>query len=819
MSGAVHKLTGAVVAAALGGLLPALAFAHGAPAQHSGLATRPSTTVPSVTARITASATAPPTTLPSAVPRSRVAPVSRLALASRSAPTPRPPASRLAPASHSAPTPRPPASRSAPASRPPDLPSVPDPAERARGARVPDAKTVPLRDVPATVSAVTAPSVTVPSVTIPSVTVPSVTTPVVSTPSVTTPAVRTPSVGVTSTGGGSGSGSGTDSTGSTGGARTTASTPTSTATAAPAASSGTKPATQTGAGAAPSGAQSSSGAQTSAGTRGSSGSQRSGKAHDSGTHKGDGASSHRTRHAAGHVASAGVHGQRSAGGSSLLSDTRGLVKPAGKSSSGHDHSRQAARRGHARPASVRASPITTTITRIVGVVPTFVWSLIGALAALALALAIRTRLAGVRARRLERQRSELLADVGLLQAALLPTPRERLGPVGVSVAYRPADGPGAGGDFYDVFALGDGRIAVIVGDISGHGRPALPHTALVRYTLRAYLEAGLSPREAVQTAGAVLDRQLAGSFATVVAATYHPRARTLTYACAGHPPPLVLGAARAGAGQAPLPGDLESAQHGSARRGSAQRDGSAQHDGSEQHDGSAQRPQRPIPLGARPLHRGARAARGVGSSRPLVAVTAGSAPPLGAGMRTGTRQSVVSLPGRALICFHTDGVTEARVGAGAKRELFGAERLACALAELGPAVSASELLDRVAGQTSARPDDMAACLLSVEGGEASPATLSEEAELDASEALSERTERFLLACGAEPAETAGLMRSAAALAARSGGVLVAVQAPADPGGRPRVELRPDNVAPLRAPGASGAAGAASAAGVSAVAGA
>lgn len=795
MSGAVHKLTGAVVAAALGGLLPALAFAHGAPAQHSGLATRPSTTVPSVTARITASATAPPATLPSAVPRSRVAPVSRLALASRSVP----------------------------ASRPPDLPSVPDPAERARGARVSDAKTVPLRDVTATVSAVTAPSVTVPSVTIPSVTVPSVTTPVVSTPSVTTPAVRTPSVGVTSTGGGSGSGSGTDSTGSTGGARTTASTPTSTATAAPATSSGTKPATQTGAGAAPNGAQSSSGAQTSAGTRGSSGSQRSGKAHDSGTHKGDGAaSSHRTRHSAGHVASAGVHGQRSAGGSSLLSDTRGLVKPAGKSSSGHDHSRQAARRGHARPASVRASPITTTITRIVGVVPTFVWPLIGALAALALALAIRTRLAGVRARRLERQRSELLADVGLLQAALLPTPRERLGPVGVSVAYRPADGPGAGGDFYDVFALGDGRIAVIVGDISGHGRPALPHTALVRYTLRAYLEAGLSPREAVRTAGAVLDRQLAGSFATVVAATYHPRARTLTYACAGHPPPLVLGAARAGAGQAPLPGDLESAQHGSARRGSAQRDGSAQHDGSEQHDGSAQRPQRPqrpIPLGARPLHRGARAARGVGSSRPLVAVTAGSAPPLGAGMRTGTRQSVVSLPGRALICFHTDGVTEARVGAGAKRELFGAERLACALAELGPAVSASELLDRVAGQTSARPDDMAACLLSVEGGEASPATLSEEAELDASEALSERTERFLLACGAEPAETAGLMRSAAALAARSGGVLVAVQAPADPGGRPRVELRPDNVAPLRAPGASGAAGAASAAGVSAVAGA
>src|ERR1700720_2515619 len=127
--------------------------------------------------------------------------------------------------------------------------------------------------------------------------------------------------------------------------------------------------------------------------------------------------------------------------------------------------------------------------------------------------------------------------VGLLNDALLPVPPARLGPARPSVAYQPAAGPGAGRVFYDVFALQDGQLGIIVGDVSGHGRQALPHTALLRFTVRAYLEAGLSPRSAMQTAGAVLERQLGDAFATVVAATYHPRDRLLVYACAGHPPP------------------------------------------------------------------------------------------------------------------------------------------------------------------------------------------------------------------------------------------------------------------------------------------
>ena len=409
--------------------------------------------------------------------------------------------------------------------------------------------------------------------------------------------------------------------------------------------------------------------------------------------------------------------------------TPGAALPAGAAAplvaTSTTHARHA-RGGGARKAphgAARASspaPIVTTITKIVGVVPTLVWALIGGLLALALALGVRSRLAALRARRLEQQRGELLEDVGLLQAALLPVPPDRLGPVGTSAAYRPADGPGAGGDFYDLFALDDGRLAVILGDVSGHGRQALPHTALVRFTLRAYLEAGLSPRSAVQTAGAVLERQLGESFATVAAAVYHPRERTLTYACAGHPPPIVLG------------------------------------------------------------------------SRAMEPITVCSSPPIGAGTRTGTRQTVVSVPGRSQICFHTDGVTEARVGA----ELFGAERLTRALAELGPRASASELLERVAAEADSRPDDMAACLLSVAGTEAAPSVLVEELELDREQAASDRIEPFLLACGVPRGEIAELMRSTRAVAERSGSALLELRL-AD--GAPEVTLRRDNVALLHPP--------------------
>ncbi len=100
-----------------------------------------------------------------------------------------------------------------------------------------------------------------------------------------------------------------------------------------------------------------------------------------------------------------------------------------------------------------------------------------------------------------------------------------------------------GGDFFDFIPLGGDRVAIALGDVSGKGVPAAYLMGIVRGMLRVAASLGTPPADCL----ARLDRFLGAAndhamFATVVYGILDAERATLTYANAGHGPPLLLGA-------------------------------------------------------------------------------------------------------------------------------------------------------------------------------------------------------------------------------------------------------------------------------------
>jgi serine phosphatase RsbU (regulator of sigma subunit)/integral membrane sensor domain MASE1/anti-sigma regulatory factor (Ser/Thr protein kinase) len=134
-----------------------------------------------------------------------------------------------------------------------------------------------------------------------------------------------------------------------------------------------------------------------------------------------------------------------------------------------------------------------------------------------------------------------------LQRALLPEISHDLPGVTAAVCYRPAErGRDVGGDWYDVFELPGNRVGIAVGDVVGHGLAAAITMGRLQQSLRSVAQTGASPMEVLDALDIACQSIAGADFATVGYAEYSPTDRLLTYACAGHLPPLLVagGAAR-----------------------------------------------------------------------------------------------------------------------------------------------------------------------------------------------------------------------------------------------------------------------------------
>jgi serine phosphatase RsbU (regulator of sigma subunit)/anti-sigma regulatory factor (Ser/Thr protein kinase) len=159
------------------------------------------------------------------------------------------------------------------------------------------------------------------------------------------------------------------------------------------------------------------------------------------------------------------------------------------------------------------------------------------------ALAIRGRLT-------ERERG--LADA--LQDSLMPTLPEVPG-VGLEGRYRPASSARLGGDWFDAFSLPGGRLGMTIGDVSGRGFHAAALMGQLRSGLRAYATDRASPAEVVERLNNLLRQLEPGRNATLLYLVLDPQDGSLTLSGAGHPPPLLMGAA-GGAEFLELPGSV-----------------------------------------------------------------------------------------------------------------------------------------------------------------------------------------------------------------------------------------------------------------------
>jgi serine phosphatase RsbU (regulator of sigma subunit) len=98
-----------------------------------------------------------------------------------------------------------------------------------------------------------------------------------------------------------------------------------------------------------------------------------------------------------------------------------------------------------------------------------------------------------------------------------------------------------GGDFYDFIELDEGKMGIVIADVSGKGVPAALFMAISKTLLRANAKRTLDPVEAIREVNTtIIEESDSGMFVTLFFAILDPVKNTFTYTNAGHNPPLLM---------------------------------------------------------------------------------------------------------------------------------------------------------------------------------------------------------------------------------------------------------------------------------------
>jgi sigma-B regulation protein RsbU (phosphoserine phosphatase) len=152
--------------------------------------------------------------------------------------------------------------------------------------------------------------------------------------------------------------------------------------------------------------------------------------------------------------------------------------------------------------------------------------------------ATRNLVARKQVEQLNAKLSSQIEQIARIQRALLPEKNPVIPGYAFATSYLPSDE--SGGDYYDYYRRPDGRLGVVIADVSGHGAGAATVMAMLRAIIHCYEEAEADPASFATFCNRKLTQTgLEGNFVTAFFCELDPASGRLVWSRAGHNPPRI----------------------------------------------------------------------------------------------------------------------------------------------------------------------------------------------------------------------------------------------------------------------------------------